>query len=124
MLVALLFNSVSSYFLLIAITTIIEGTGRRSGFLEMNNWKDKNLVFVFLLLASAPNAVAETPGQALFAQKCTSCHSEARVARKLREKISGGERIPCLERMLPNHYVPDAKERSLIVEYLALKMAE
>ncbi len=72
------------------------------------------------LLAGLPApAVAAEPKAAakIFERSCAGCHSERRVARKVKA-MPAADREARLRRFMADHHAPDATERELLIRYM------
>jgi hypothetical protein len=80
-----------------------------------------------ILLASGMVVGAAQAAQpldgSLFKQKCTACHTAAKVLAGVR-KIEPPQRDAHLEKFLATHNAPDPAQRSAIVSYLAAEAAK
>jgi cytochrome c2 len=56
-------------------------------------------------------------GEALFKQKCTSCHPGSKPIAKVR-KTAEADRAAYLEKFLPTHFSPDPAQRKAIIDHL------
>jgi mono/diheme cytochrome c family protein len=62
-------------------------------------------------------------GEALFKQKCTTCHTAKKVLTGVR-KTAASERAAHLEKFLPTHFAPDPAQRKAIADYLVAEAAK
>lgn len=76
----------------------------------------KRAVILGILAGLATPALAQD-GAALFKNKCTACHNEAKVMGSVR-KMPEADRPARLEQHLAGHFAPDPAQRRAIVEHL------
>jgi cytochrome c5 len=77
-----------------------------------------------VVLAGSTLSQAQEPpaGEALFKQKCTTCHPATKPLAAV-AKMPARARAARLENFLPSHFAPDAAQRKPIIEYLLAEAA-
>ena len=81
------------------------------------------LLFGFCVSIAGAHAQDAANGEALFKQKCTTCHTAKKVLTGVR-KTSAADRSAHLEKFLPTHFAPDPAQRKAIADYLVAEAAK
>jgi mono/diheme cytochrome c family protein len=78
-------------------------------------------VLVTNLPAPAPAAEPDAAAK-LFERSCAGCHSERRVARKVKA-MPEAEREARLRKFMEDHHAPDTAERDLLIRFMLARAA-